>query len=247
MHPSSADNLSSYWKNLTFDGHAVIPIPIPSKETNKFYNDHDNNHRFVEAPLRDFKTVEYLKKLQKEFKCYAKHAIRRNNEFVLLKCQFFREPEDFCKYCRNNPPTATKTVELIKKNNGKLLEPLLSSTHDEHYHTFLEMIGMLPVETGVDTSELGYCEICPSWKFTSNSEVDRHKKLLHPLATMENVCTKRKFTCNFKMPCGSACGQVFNTAYKLTKHKDSTGHKKTRTDMAKEQDDARKRKKRKCF
>ena len=58
---------------------------------------------------------------------------------------------------------------------------------------------------------------------------------------MDLICKKRKFTCNFNMSSGAVCGQ----AYKLTQHKDSTGHKRCREEKAKEQEDKRVKKKKK--
>ena len=191
--------------------------------------------------MRDINTVEALKKLRKEFTFYAKHAIRRHNEFVLLKCQFFREPEEVCGRCRDNPSTAIKTLELMKKNDGKLFAPTRSSTHEDHYHTFLEMMDMIPVEEEMDDSELGACEICPSWRFTSNAEIDRHKKILHPFETMGNVTNKRKFICNWKTQDETTCGEVFDSSYKLQKHKEAKGHKRSRSENANEKEKQRKK------
>ena len=129
----AAERLASYWRNVTYDGHAVVPISILSRETNKIYDDHDT---FVEAPLRDFNTKNDLKNLRKEFKFLTKHAVRRGNEFVIWKCHFFRLPEEVCSYCRHHPPNAIKTLNLLKKINGELFEPTKSSARDGHYHTF---------------------------------------------------------------------------------------------------------------
>ena len=143
---------------------------------------------------------------------------------MIWKCQFFRLPEEVCSYCRHHPPNAIKTLNLLQKNNGELFESTKSSTHDGHYHTFLEMCKMIPIISEVDTSELGTCEICPSWKFSSNTEADRDKRLFHPYEKMSNVCAKRKFTCNFKVDGKNGCGEVFSTQYFLTQHKNTKGH-----------------------
>ena len=104
---------------------------------------------------------------------------------------------------------------------------------------------MIPIISEVDTSELGTCEICPSWKFSSNTEADRHKRLFHPYEKMYNVCTKRKFTCNFKVDGKNGCGEVFSTQHFLTQHNNTKGHTRNRTEKAKEDEECTSSKKKK--
>ena len=76
MLENAADELASHWGNLTYDGNSVVPLPI--KNTNEVYNDHNNGEIFVNAPLRDLDRKE-LKPLRKEFKFFCRHVDRRRN------------------------------------------------------------------------------------------------------------------------------------------------------------------------
>ena len=51
MLDKAAEILSGCWNNLTYDGNAVLPIPIPSVGDGGCYNDHDDVEAFVNLPL----------------------------------------------------------------------------------------------------------------------------------------------------------------------------------------------------
>ena len=132
MLDNAADILAKYWDSCSYDGHAVIPITVPST-TSQTYNEHEDILKFVAAPLRDFKASAKLRAHRKKFRFYANHAIRHENEFVLMKCQFFKPPGLECDHCKKNPPTAVRTLAFFKKFNGQLLEPHPSESHPGHF------------------------------------------------------------------------------------------------------------------
>ena len=90
-----------------------------------------------------------------------------------------------------------------------------SLTREGHFYTFLEMRKMVSFATSNEdkTSELGNCKICPAWKFSSNAEQDRHRKLFHYYAKTSDVCKDRKCKCNHKVD-GNICGEVFPSQHK---------------------------------
>ena len=97
---------------------------------------------------------------------------------------------------------------------------------------------MVPFATSNEdnTSELGNCKICPVWKFSSNAEQDRHRKLFHYYAKTPDVCKDRKFKYNHKVD-GNICGEVFPSQHFLNQHKISKGHKRNRIEKAKQDDE----------
>ena len=56
MLENAANKVASHWENLTYDGNAVVPLPI--KNINEVYNNHNNVEMFVNAPLWDLDTKE---------------------------------------------------------------------------------------------------------------------------------------------------------------------------------------------
>ena len=56
MLGNAADEVASYWENLTYDGNAVVPLPI--KNINEVYNNLNNMEMFVNPPLWDLDTQE---------------------------------------------------------------------------------------------------------------------------------------------------------------------------------------------
>ena len=67
MLDNAADQMASYWKNTTFDGHAVIPITVPSNDGETTYNIHEDVHRFAYASRRAFEDDTTLQNLEKLF------------------------------------------------------------------------------------------------------------------------------------------------------------------------------------
>ena len=92
------------------------------------YDEQDEILRFLGATLQDFHTDKKLQDLRKSFIFYAKYAIRRENEFVLMKCQFFKQPGTECTHCVENPPTSELTLKFLENFKGKLLQPSVRNT-----------------------------------------------------------------------------------------------------------------------
>ena len=92
MLENAANELVSHWENLTYDGNAVVPLPV--KNIIEVYIDHNNVEMFVNAPLRDLDTKE-LKSLREEFKFFCRHVDRRKNAVPFMKCQLIKN--DFKK------------------------------------------------------------------------------------------------------------------------------------------------------
>ena len=53
MLDNAAYRLGQYWDCCTFDGHPVIPITIPSEES-EVYDEHNDILRLVGAPMKEF-------------------------------------------------------------------------------------------------------------------------------------------------------------------------------------------------
>ena len=99
MLDEAANILATYWNHLRYDGNAVIPVVIPSNNTNSTFKDHKEIENFVNAPLRQFKTDEDLRKIREEFRDLCNHTDRRFNEISFMKCQLYREAGDECTRC----------------------------------------------------------------------------------------------------------------------------------------------------
>ena len=54
---TAANKLAKYCNNISFDDNAVVPIAIPSLGGKLIYKDHTEIETFINAPLRDLKTV----------------------------------------------------------------------------------------------------------------------------------------------------------------------------------------------
>ena len=56
-----------------------------------------------------------------------------------MKCQLFRQPENWCEYCEVNPPSNTPALRAESQIGGFLHDPEPSTVHEGHYETYLEM------------------------------------------------------------------------------------------------------------
>ena len=186
--------------------------------------------------MKDLESDKTLQKIRKTFKFYVKHAVRRENEYILMKCQFFKQPGLECDYCKTNPPKCTQTLDFMKKFDGRFMQPINSSSHPGHYMTFLEMAKLDKFQSEQGRGDLGKCKICPNWGFSTITEQDRHRKLFHPKTKVNDVVpeTSQIHTCNFKIN-GKVCGEIFSSHHLLWKHKTNVGHKKNRIERAKKQ------------
>ena len=234
MLDTAADLLGKYWNCCTFDGHPIVPITVPSDE-DKTYDEHDDILRLIGAPMKELESDKKLQSFRKKFKFIAMHAVRRQNEFAIMKCQFFKQPGLECNFCKQNPPKCTQTLNLLKKYKGRLMQPIPSTTHTGHFLTFLEMIKMDSFPEEEARGDLGKRMVCPNWGFTSVTEQDRHRKLFHPKTKACDIVPEKSqiHKCNFKIN-GKVCGETFQT-HMLWKHKNNVGHKKNRKEAAKEQ------------
>ena len=246
MLDKAADVLAQHWRGCTFDGHVVVPITVSSaNEEDRIYNDQNELLRFLSAPLRDFNSDKTLQRMRLKFKFFAKHAVRRQNEFVIMKCQFFKSSGLECGYCQRNPPTAKETLQLLKKFKGKMVQPVPSEQNPGHFLTFLETISLTELPTE-DTGELGKCMICPNWTFTSKTEQEKHRKLFHPKSKASHVVPLESqiHRCSYKVN-NKVCGESFQSRHMLFKHKQNMGHIKKRGAAAKKDFEEAQRKKRK--
>ena len=75
------------------------------------------------------------KKLMEELRFMLKHADRKSNELIFMKCVNPR-----CKHCSENPIIATTAWEDLKKNDFKWYNPMASTKFPGHYMTFLESL-----------------------------------------------------------------------------------------------------------
>ena len=108
------------------------------------------------------------------------HTDRRGNEITLMKCQLFKEQNDVCGYCAKNPPDNTAAFRNESKLGGFLYDPLPSTIYEGHYKTYLDLKKEECRYTPSASGDVGRCQICPNWHFSSKTEKERHNRLLHP-------------------------------------------------------------------
>ena len=127
-----------------------------------------------------------------------------------MKCQFTKQPGLECNYCKAKPPKASKTLEFMKNHQGKFMQPIPSVIHPQHFTTFLEMIQLEKYSEG-KADELGKCKICPDWSFSTVTEQDRNRKLLHPKQKAREIIPieARAHKCTFKID-GKVCGEILS-------------------------------------
>ena len=232
----AAEQLTGYWKHLSYDGHAVAPVVIKSLDETGHYKDHADIIRLIYATFKAQEEDKELAVLVKEFKMLAYHADRRSNFISFNKCQLLR-PGKECDWCHSHPPQPCNALEYEKQLRGLWYDPMPSADHPGHFMTYLEMDKAGKFDYQQDLFEIGKCSICINWWFSSKTEVKRHRRLFHPRVPMNKIVglndgqeilpesnqVKKRHVCNHK-----ECGLSFPTYDKLLVHKNRTGHKQNR-------------------
>ena len=233
MQQNAANKLAMYWQNISYDGNPVIPIPI-EEEIGNFYRDHDAVEELMYASKRVLdQENKQLRNLRKEFVFFCRHSDRRSNCFSLMKCQLFKAKGKECDWCRRNPPKDCAALEFEKEIGGFFYDPIPSEKHADHFSTYFEMRknGKKYERPNQDD---GRCSLCPNWWFSSQTEIKRHRRIVHPstkqkyMVTNENQTPKptssKTHFCHFKVN-DTPCDQSFPTYHQLAKHKREQGHK----------------------
>ena len=201
------------------------------------HNDHGVIERFVYAALRDLDGGDIeLQALRKEFKFLCRHADRRNNALAFLKCQLFKPSGQECHHCTSNPPSPCSAYDYEKSIGGFMFDPVPSEEHECHFKTYLEMVSMENSNYKGEPQELGRCAICPNWWYSSQTEIKRHRRILHPKVPMEDIVAgdskyntkeSKLFYCRFKLN-GKICNLTFSSYHQLYTHRNKCGHKRNR-------------------
>ena len=169
---NGALDIAACWSSLTFDGHPVIPVPVPSDGRNEMFQSSDDVVTFLASSTKHIKNGHHKDCLQL-LRFLSEHVDRRKNEFTFTKCQF--HCDEIYEYCQLNPPIVKRSLEFVRGSSKCMLEPTLSPTHENHYMTFLEMAEATEngdtkhfAEPGEGCSldkEFGKCLECKHWIF----------------------------------------------------------------------------------
>ena len=133
-----AKDVAAYWSNRTFDGFAVIPIPVSSDgRKGDVFKSASEIEEFISSSLENIKQGKHSEAL-KLFKFMVNHADRRKNEIIIRKCQFIpnRIP---CEFCLSHPVKSAKVLDVLQASKG-MFEPTPSPNLEGQYMTFLEML-----------------------------------------------------------------------------------------------------------
>jgi hypothetical protein len=173
---------------------------------------------FLKAPLKEIESSTNKHKV-KEWREMLHHLNRKANEVIFMKCT-----DSTCTVCAGKSWQAKKMYEFLKQRNFKLFWPEESTDHPGHYATFLELYKLPASEIkdddqnqpSVQAKQLGRCNTCPSYSFSSKTEKKRHTSVYH-----RKVRGERKHICSF-----ANCGLTFSSYHKLYKHKKQSGHRR---------------------
>ena len=83
-----ANDIAAYWSELTFDGHAVTPVPVDCEgRPGDFLKMATQVINFMKSSVRDIQHGNHHESL-KLYKFAAAHVDRQKNELTFRKCQF---------------------------------------------------------------------------------------------------------------------------------------------------------------
>jgi len=232
--------IDSAMTNLKYDGFDVVTVPVSCHEDNVIINGEtvDNRHikpedaNLIQKIMEDRKMNKKLLKnkqpqVAENLKIFYKHADVRQHNIIIRKCHPLSPP---CRYCKDHPVRSSDQFWSClpnKKKGGLFFDCEEDTQHPGHYRTLLDLledISEVTIKPDGQFTEVKRCEVRGClYSFKSDQDAQRHCRLAHGILGPK----VQDHICRWKVE-GVACGQVFTTKWKLTKHKNSSGHKKKR-------------------
>ena len=173
----------NYLKDLKFNNKVVLvqKILCDANEDIKF-GVKNFIEEFLKCGVKAAKEDGRYKSLHADFKDLLLHVERRKYEITFLKC-------DKCVRCLEYTSNSPNVKEFMKAHKNKHFESRPCLERKGHFMTFLEQehcdVEITPnaeLPSKLET-DLGSCDICPSWAFNSKMEHDRHYSFFHEKKT----------------------------------------------------------------
>ena len=222
-------------EGFKYDGHPVTAVHVPSntneveiggeKYANNFFKE-DEAAKVQDIMDDDKMTREKLRSHEPTVAEYLKiifhHMQTTAHGYVIRKC---KPGEYSCEYCKSHPTRGSTRLwsALPSKKSGGLFYDCQEDVNKPgHYRTLLDLLNEKDLKIKPDGifPEMEKCQEKNCFTtFKSRKDGERHSRLAHNIVQVQT-----EFPCNFKVN-GKTCGQVFESAYFLQKHKNLTGHK----------------------
>ncbi|XP_077867443.1 uncharacterized protein LOC144356671 [Saccoglossus kowalevskii] len=172
--------LQNYWSNVKHGSYPVTPqYESCDGVVNRVYNDYDRVHKLVQGggakKLREPQNAEILA----EMKMMIAHVERRIGTLCFTKCQ-----NQSCDHCSSNPVRAHDVMQFLRTYG--LPSPVSSNEYEGHFQTFIEASSSRIPEIPnahmpkYQKLNLGMCNHCRSYTFTSVADKTRHNRMFHP-------------------------------------------------------------------
>jgi hypothetical protein len=232
IYDRAVDELTTYWDGKVYDSFLVNSIGVHATDTARNYNDVEKVAELHSAGIR--KVTTELRDLHKEHLFFNQHLDRRTHFSSFSKCTL-----KTCPHCSSKPIKATSAVGHLRRHGG-MLSPVPSPWHEGHYATFMEAETLADLGKKAKVDEfcpskinggLGRCDHECMYIFMSKADKTRHDMMCHSSRKhrMDEDQDKSPaaIVCHFVTDEGE-CGLVFPTRYKLSKHRDQSGHKMKR-------------------
>ena len=209
--------VAGHWQGMYFAEHDVTVHVVNCGEDELTFDDYERVKAFLKIALRD---AHQYADLRKEFMEMFSHIDRHLNEIVFIRCNVRR--------CCNEFRSGELKSYFVERAQMRLMAPTPSIQYKGHYKSFFEEFdNEYPMVSDVGQpsaakNDLGVCDKCPSYRFTSKTEKKRHDGLFHRRQkTTPMSATEKHFECKF-----SNCGELFGSQPSLSRHQLLSKHRK---------------------
>jgi hypothetical protein len=211
--------------NARINGKAPITHFYPVSEDLPFET--ESFERYMKASKRKVDEDATLSEINDAMKFLSKHCIRRNNLLIFYRCE-----EGDCKHCFSELSEVRAVNVLSCLRSMGNFEPRWETQDDggsEHYQTFRNAQAFKREAKKTEQPSFAscdfFCEFCPDFMATSETELKFHHLMIHPDRR------RTRFVCNWKIE-GTVCGCVFDKQASLSRHKKAEKHYNPRVSAA---------------
>jgi hypothetical protein len=233
---AAVSKIKAIFEGLTWSGHSVLATAVPCTPCSPTgaaavtagrlqgppkTDDYGLLHLFTKAGVKQIRDTKELQAIHQEYLFFVRHLRKCTYSLTFTSCKI--------EGCRCNKGLAEDWNSGFMQGllaMGGLPTPVPSTSHQGHYMTLHEVITN-PPSTRPDANcpsrienELGICEQGCSYVFTSKTEQERHKAVVHgPIANgvPQNSVALPSFVC-------LRCTTNLSSDWAATRHKKESNH-----------------------
>jgi len=175
LFDQNLDKLKRHWDNVDYRGNRVNVVSHYSRQEEMPYNNEE--YHATKPAVTSLSTVGLYRhpQIAEEYNFAVKHSERRISMLIFTKCN-----DGECGRCTEHPVGNAEALAIAKRF------PSPMPADGDHLTTFLEATASEQCGLNPDShmpryvsKDLGRCNICNKYVYTSKADREKHKKKAH--------------------------------------------------------------------